>query len=187
MGAAEWMSGRHDSKQNDKEILGYSDEEWNFIWDTMLEDGAWAVPDIKDSLGNTIKGNHAPEMFIKYIAHDLQCHIIVFDLLLGQVQFCSANHVKDENVSFDSPILLYTTGGHFQSVFPKDQEYFINFARELEESHSIIPTHSKQARSGENIPIPSESSLLHGVQEHKETPKLDPRSASETEGFFKKN
>jgi hypothetical protein len=75
MGAAEWMSGRHDSKQNDKEILGYSDKEWNFIWDTMLEDGAWAVPDIKDSLGNTVKGNHAPEMFIKYIAHDLQCRV----------------------------------------------------------------------------------------------------------------
>ena len=155
MGAAEWMSGRHDSKQNDKEILGYSDKEWNFIWDTMLEDGAWAVPDIKDSLGNTIKGNHAPEMFIKYIAHDLQCHIIVFDLLLGQVQFCSANHVKDENVSFDSPILLYSTGGHFQSVLPKDQEYFINHAKELEERNIGIPTSSNleaEVRSEKKIP-----------------------------------
>ena len=51
--AAEWMSGGHNSKQNDKEICGYSDEEWNYIWSTMLEDGAWAVPSIKDGFGNT--------------------------------------------------------------------------------------------------------------------------------------
>jgi hypothetical protein len=48
LGAAEWMSGGQDSKQNDKDNLGYSDEEWNFIWNTMIEDGAWAVPSVKD-------------------------------------------------------------------------------------------------------------------------------------------
>ena len=131
MGAAEWMSGGHNSKQNDKEVFGYLDEEWNYIWATMLEDGAWAVPNVKDDFGNNIKDNLAPEMFLKYIAHDLKCHIIVFDLLLGQVQFCSANHVKDNNASFDSPILLYSTGGHFQSVFAKDQEFFCKFCKRV--------------------------------------------------------
>ena len=48
------MSGGNDSKQNDKELFGYSDEEWNYIWETMLEDGAWAVPSIKDDFGNTL-------------------------------------------------------------------------------------------------------------------------------------
>ena len=63
---------RRRSKQNDKLIFGYSDSEWEFIWTTMLEDGAWAVPCIKDSDGNTIKENFAPEILIKYIAHDLK-------------------------------------------------------------------------------------------------------------------
>ena len=142
MGAAEWMSGGNGSKQNDKEILGYSAEEWSYIWSTMIEDGAWAVPSIKDEFGNVIKENQAPEIFIKYIAHDLQCHIIIFDLQLLQVQFCSANHLKENNVSFDSPILLYSTGGHFQSVFPKDHEFFINYARQLEERNNTIPSSS---------------------------------------------
>ena len=31
LGAAEWLSGGNNSKQNDKEILGYTDEEWNYI------------------------------------------------------------------------------------------------------------------------------------------------------------
>ena len=133
MGAADWMSGGNDSKQNDKELFNYSDEEWSYIWATMLEDGAWAVPSIKDDFGNTTKENQAPEIFIKYIAHDLKCHIIIFDLMLGQIQFCSANHVKDNNVLFESPLLLYSTGGHFQAVFQKDHEHFINYAKELEE------------------------------------------------------
>ena len=47
MGAADWMSGGNDSKENDKELFNYSDEEWSYIWTTMLEDGAWAVPNIK--------------------------------------------------------------------------------------------------------------------------------------------
>ena len=144
MDAAEWMSGGHNSKQNDKEICGYSNEEWTYIWSTLLEDGAWAVPSIKDGFGNTLKENLAPEIFIKYIAHDLQCHIVVFDLLLGQVQFCSANHLKDNNALFDSPILLYATGSHFQAVIPKDQEFFIAYAKELEKQNNQIPTSSNQ-------------------------------------------
>ena len=138
MGAAELMEGGQESKQNDKENLGYSDEEWDYIWTTMLEDGAWAVPSIKEDSGKVLKENLAPEMFIKFIAHDLQCNIIIFDLLLGQTQFCSANHLKDDNVSFDSPILLYSTGSHFQAVFPKDQEFFINYARQLEERNNTV-------------------------------------------------
>jgi hypothetical protein len=57
----------------------------------------------------------------------------VFDLLLNSVQFLSGNHIKSGNVVFDSPLLIYTTGGHFQSIFPTDHEYFIRYARELEE------------------------------------------------------
>ena len=140
LGAAEWLAGEHNSKQNDKEILGYSDEDWNFIWSTMLEDGAWAVPSIKDSSGFTLKSNDAPEMFLKYIAHDLQCHIIIIDLQLGQVQFCSANHLKDNNVTFHSPLLLYCTGGHFQAVFQNDHEYFIKYAKELEKRNNEVLT-----------------------------------------------
>ena len=132
LGAAEWLAGEHGSKQNDKEVFGYSDTEWNYIWSTMMEDGAWAVPGVKDSEGNILKTNEAPEMLIKYIAHDLQCHIVIIDLLLNQVQFCSANHLKDGNVVFDSPILLYCTGGHFQAVFQRDHEHFIDFAHQLE-------------------------------------------------------
>ena len=136
LGASESMSGSNGSNQNDKALFGYTDEEWSFIWMTMIEDGAWAVPSIKDKDGNTIKANWAPEILIKFIAHELKCHIIVFDLLLNTVQFLSGNHVKSDNVVFDSPLLIYTTGGHFQSVFPMDHEYFINYAKELEAEHN---------------------------------------------------
>ena len=84
-----------------KSQFGYNDTEWNFIWSTMIQDGAWNVPNIKDSFGNILKQNWAPEILIKYIAHDLRCHIIVFNLQLGKVQFCSGNHVKDGNAAFD--------------------------------------------------------------------------------------
>ena len=165
LGAAEWLSGENGSKQNDKEILGYSDEEWDFIWTTMLEDKAWAVPGLKDNLGNIVKSNEAPEMFIKYIAHDIKCHIIIFDLMLGQVQFCSANHLQDNNASFDSPILLYCTGGHFQSVFQKDHEYCISFSQELEVRNNEVPPatslvdqHSKSNPMGNNSFTPDKKS-----------------------------
>ena len=102
----------------------------------MIQDGAWNVPNIKDSFGNILKQNWAPEILIKYISHDLRCHIIVFNLQLGKVQFCSGNHVKDGNVAFDSPLLLYSTGAHFQSVFQKNHEYFIQYAKHLEEDEN---------------------------------------------------
>ena len=57
LGASEFMSGANGSKQNDKELFEYTDDEWEFIWTTMLEDGAWAVPSIKDNEGNTVKAN----------------------------------------------------------------------------------------------------------------------------------
>ena len=149
-GAAEWMAGKNGSKQNDKELFGYTDGEWDFIWSTMVEDGAWAVPSIKDSQGNLIKENFAPEILIKYIAHDLRCNIIVIDLLLGDVQFCSGNHVKDENVLFDSPLLLYATGGHFQSVHQVNHEYFISFAKTLEAKHWVLNPSSTTSRLTES-------------------------------------
>ena len=79
-GASEWLCGKHGSKENDKEMLGYTDDEWSFIWSTMVEDGAWSVPSVKDCEGNYVKENHSPELFIKFIAHDLKCNIIVFDM-----------------------------------------------------------------------------------------------------------
>ena len=132
LGASDFMSGGNGSKQNDKALFDYTDEEWEFIWMTMLEDGAWAVPGIKDDEGKIIKANWAPEILIKFIAHEIRCHIIVFDLLLNTVQFISGNHVKSGNIVFDSPLLIYTTGCHFQSVLPIDHEYFINYAKQLE-------------------------------------------------------
>ena len=139
-GAREWLAGMHGSKENDMEILGYTQEELNYIWSTMLIDGAWSVPSITDEFGNSIKDNHAPEMFIKYIAHDVQCHLIVFDLTLNTVQFCSANHLKDDNVMFDAPILLYNTGSHFQSVFPLNHEYFIHYVKDFEDKQFLSTT-----------------------------------------------
>ena len=78
-----------------------------------------------------MKENNAPELFIKYIAHDLQCNIIIIDLFNNTVEFCSGNSLLDNNVLFDSPLLLYTTGSHFRSVIPIDHEYFIHYAKEL--------------------------------------------------------
>ena len=136
-GAAELMAGKNESKQNDKLLFDYTDSEWEYIWSTMLVDGAWAVPSIKDNEGNTTKANFAPEILIKFIAHDLKCHIIVFDLLLNRIQFLSGNHVKSNNVVFDSPLLIYSTGGHFQSIFQTDHEYFVNYAEQLEAENDL--------------------------------------------------
>ena len=130
--ASELLAGKNGSKINFKESLGYTDEEWYFIWSTMTEDGAWSVPGFPDSTGKVVKENFAPEMFIRYIAHAMQCNIIVFDLKLNGFQFCSANILKDDNVAFDSPLLLYATGSHFQSVLPQDHSFFESFAKQLE-------------------------------------------------------
>jgi hypothetical protein len=151
LGASEWMAGGNGSEQNDKALFEYTDREWEFIWMTMLEDGAWAVPSIKDNDGKTVKANWAPEILIKFIAHELKCHIIVFDLLLNRVQFLSGNHVKSDNVVFDSPLLIYSTGSHFQSVFQTDHEHFINYARELEaENISLTATGTTNPLTAQN-------------------------------------
>ena len=60
-GSFEWMAGCHGSLQNCKDLFQYSDAEWAFIWSTMRTDKAWDVPNIKDSAGNLLKGNYAPE------------------------------------------------------------------------------------------------------------------------------
>ena len=131
-GAADWMAGNNGSLQNDKLLLGYTDAQWEYIWSTMLENGAWAVPSIKDGDGNVIKENFAPEIMIKYIAHDLRCHIIVFDLVLDTIQFISGNHLKSDNVVFESPLMMYSTGSHFQSIFQEDHEFFVKHTNDLE-------------------------------------------------------
>ena len=87
-GASEWLAGGNGSKVNDKVLLDYSDEEWDYIWSTMIKDGAWAVPSLKDASGNFVKENQAPELLIKFIAHDLHCNLIVFDLFNQTVEFC---------------------------------------------------------------------------------------------------
>ena len=132
LGASEWLNGMHGSKENDKIKFGYTDREWEWIWSSIIEDGAWAVPALRDKDGNYIKENFAPELLIKYAAHALKSHIIVFDLQLNRIQFCSGNYLKDDNVIFDSPLILYSTGGHFQSVFATDHEYVIQLTNQLE-------------------------------------------------------
>ena len=47
------------------------------------------------------------------------CNIVVIDLYNNTVEFCSGNQLLDNNAKFDSPLILYTTGSHFQSGFPK--------------------------------------------------------------------
>ena len=139
LGAHEWMAGKHCSLQNLKGIFAYSDEEWDYIWSTMMQDGAWNVPGILDDRGNEVKANYAPEIMINFIAHDLRCHIVVVDLLIGSVQFCSANYLKENNVIFDAPLILYATGNHFQSVLPFDKGAFVQLANNLEnESKGIF-------------------------------------------------
>ena len=51
LGASEYMAGANGSKQNDKDLFDYTDDEWDYIWSTMLENGSWAVPSIKDDWG----------------------------------------------------------------------------------------------------------------------------------------
>ena len=188
-GAREWLAGMHGSKENDMEILGYTQEEWNYIWSTMLIDGAWSVPSITDEFGNSIKDNHAPEMFIKYIAHDVQCHLIVFDLTLNTVQFCSANHLKDDNAMFGAPILLYNTGSHFQSVFPLNHEYFIDYAKDFEDNQLSSNAGSSSDQKAQekcllltnddlslNLSNPHRSKLRNTT--HKDSPLIFPNSVS---------
>ena len=136
LGASASLAGKNGMKMNYKDELGYTDEEWCIMWSTMMEDGAWSVSDIKDSTGKGVKENFAPEMLIKYIAHHIRCHIIVFDLKMDNVQFCSANILKDNNLAFDSPLLLYSTGSHFQSVMPQNHRFFEEYAKQLEIENS---------------------------------------------------
>ena len=138
LGAADWMAGKNGSLQDDKLLFDYTDDEWEYVWMTMLEDGAWNVSSIKDGEGNLVKPNYGPEILIKFIAHDLRCHIIVFDLHHDRIQFVSGNHLKSNNVVFDSPLLVYATGNHFQSVMQVNHEFFINYAKELEAENKDI-------------------------------------------------
>ena len=132
LGASDWLAGKHGSLNNLKNIFQYTDDEWNFVWSTMICDKAWNVSGLKDLAGNVIKENFGPEMLIRYIAHDIRCHIIVFDLQLEVLQFCSGNYLKDNNVIDSSPLLMYCTGSHFQSLHPKYPEYFCELAAKLE-------------------------------------------------------
>ena len=146
-GAAEWLAGFHGSKENDKAKLGYTDYEWEIMWTQMLEDGAWAMPALTDKNGKYLKDNLAPKMLIKYIAHDLKAHIIVFDLVINCIQFCSGNHLKSNNVIFDSPLIIYATGGHFQAVFQNDHAYFIELSNKLESQNKSVSQSNFQSSS----------------------------------------
>ena len=167
LGAADWMAGENGSKQNYKLLFGYTDAEWEYIWTTMLEDGAWAVPSIQNKEGEIIKENWAPEILIKFIAHEIKCHIIVFDLQLNRVQFISGNHVVSDNVKFDSPLLIYATGSHFQSVLQTDHEYFKNYVIELEIENNSDSASDKKGNIPENNP--SSSTSAENITESRNT------------------
>ena len=173
LGAAESMAGRNGSKQDDKALFEYTDDEWEYIWSTMLENGAWAVPSIKDDKGNSIKANFAPEILIKFIAHELKTHIIVFDLQLNRVQFLSGNHVRRNNVVFDSPLLIYATGGHFQSVLQEDHDYFVNYAKQLEAENEVSEVEYPAMNSNIGSQQISQESSEKGEEKTKQYGKID--------------
>ena len=164
LGAADWMAGNNGSLQNDKLLFGYSDADWEYIWMTMLEDGAWAVPSIKDADGNFAKENYAPEILIKYIAHDLRCHIIVFDLVLDSIQFISGNHLKSDNVVFDSPLLIYSTGSHFQAVLPDDHEFFITYAKDLDAPNDMAVLETSNDEEKSNISMQMNTKVIQNTE-----------------------
>ena len=68
------MEGWHEKLK-----FGYSDREWELIWSMMEEDGVWDVPSLKDNNGKFLKENFAPEMLIRYAAHELKSHIIALE------------------------------------------------------------------------------------------------------------
>ena len=141
-GSYQWMAGKCGSQQNLKEYFEYNDEEWDYIWNTMAKDKAWSVPNIDDEMGNMLKQNFAPEIMIKYIAHDIQCHIIIIDLQLEMIQFCSGNYLKENNIISDAPILMYSTGNHFQSIYTENLEFFTMLARKLDVDKEMSCTFS---------------------------------------------
>ena len=157
LGAAEWLVGMHGSKENEKLKFGYTDKEWEWIWSTMIEDGAWAVPALRDIDGNYSKENFAPELLIKYAAHELKRHIVVFDLRLNRIQFCSGNYLKDENIIFEVPLILYATGAHFQSVLAIDYECVSQLTNKLELENGVLShVTSKEIPKASNTPMNNE-------------------------------
>ena len=131
--------------------FGYSFQEWEFMWSQMFENGAWDVPTLKNNDGSYLKENFAPEMMIRFAAHEIKCHIIVIDLQLSRIQFCSGNFLKDNNVIFNSPLILYATGNHFQSVFQIDHNYWIQLASELEKAnHQVEPAQHQNISNKEH-------------------------------------
>ena len=104
--ASESLAGKYGANCNEKSNFGYTEKEWEWIWSSMMEDGAWAVPAITDKNGNYIKDNFAPELLIRFAAHHLKHHIIVLDLQLDRIQFCSGNFLLNNNVIFGIPLLL---------------------------------------------------------------------------------
>ena len=185
IGSSEWLAGKHGSLENYKETFDYSDSEWEYIWSTLIRDGAWDVSHIKDSSGNIVKENYAPELMLKFIAHDLRCHIVVFDLQLGITQFCSANRLKKNNAIFDSPLLMYYTGNHFQSVLPTNRKSFIDITTRFERETIPTKTVSSNVCSGEmsianscNFPTENKSPC---EQIKKARSELNPLSADSSE------
>ena len=100
------MAGKHGSLQNLKEYFEYNDEESRYFWNTMIKDRAWSDPNIYDEMGNYKKQNFAPEMMIKFITIDIQCHINIIDLQLEMIQFCSGNYLKESHIISDMPIIF---------------------------------------------------------------------------------
>merc|ERR1739848_875212 len=123
--------------------FGYTSLEWEMIWSNLFENGAWDVPAFRDSEGNFLKENFGPEMLIRFAAYDIKCHIVVIDLKLSRIQFCSGNFLRDNNVVFESPLILYATGNHFQSVFQNNHGYWIQFTKEQEQEINPVADREK--------------------------------------------
>ena len=47
-GAYEWLAGKHGSLQNLKDVFQYTDDEWSFVWSTLIHDKTWNVQQIKN-------------------------------------------------------------------------------------------------------------------------------------------
>ena len=73
--------------------------------------------------------------------------------------------MKLNNVVFESPLLLYATGNHFQSVMQEDHEYFINLAKELELNNDVannqsgIPASTGKEYAMDSVTISASSRL----------------------------
>ena len=86
--ASEGLAGKYGANHNEKSNFGYTEKEWEWIWSSMMEDGAWAVPGVTDSSGVVVKENFAPEILI-FFTSDLYLLRINLYIRLFKISFSS--------------------------------------------------------------------------------------------------